>query len=91
MVCAVPLEERIFVIPYPTTKDSNVSLVILFWGSLTTTFPIGSGRAWESAASGSEFGVSLFAWGYRFSTGWANPSSLNGTTVGLFEWLIRVK
>ena len=53
--------------PKPTPTSTNLlfkdSLVIDFCGSLITTWPIGSERAKDSAACGSELGLSLLVWG----------------------------
>ena len=63
IVCAVPVTELILVIAIPTPSSLvnlvKFSLVILFLTSLTTTSPISSGTAKETASAGSTTGLSL--------------------------------
>ena len=95
IVCAVPETDWISCIFNPNFKSSKlfskVSLVMLLFGSFIETCPIGSGSGTESAASGFEFGLSLFNWGYKFWIGWEKLSSVNGVTDGLFDEFVIVK
>ena len=89
------VDDCISAISNPSLKSlidfSTVSLVILNLGSLTTTSPIGSGKATEKDFEGFALGVSLLNCGYKFCIGCAKERSLNGATVGLFDELITVK
>ena len=97
IVCAIPElgTELMLVIAIPTPSSfvnlPKVSFVILFLTSLTTTLPIRSGTANETASSGSATGVSLLTWGYNSFTGWEKLSPVNGDTVGLLEAFNKVR
>ena len=89
-IWSFPLEKDVILVkPTPTPLSRrllfNVSLVIDFCGSFTTTCPIISGKAEEVAASGLDTGLSLFFCGYRFCTGWENLVDVNGAIEGAFE------
>ena len=80
--------------PTPTSTSrinlSIVSLVILFLTSSTMTSPIGIDLAYETAGSGSDFGVSRSICGKRLMTLCENLLSVNGSTAGLLLALIGV-
>ena len=67
IVWAVPVWEVILEILTPISVSElnlfKVSLVTLFWTSLTTTSPTKSGVANETVGSGSDAGLSLFVCG----------------------------
>ena len=67
IVWAIPVADWILVIPTPMfvslTNLFNVSLVTLFWTSLTTTSPIKSALAKDFVSAGSATGLSLLTWG----------------------------
>ena len=85
----------ILVIPTPTSMSwlylVRVSLVILFFTSSTTTWPIKSDWAKDLVASGSDVGLSLSVCGYSSLTGCGKFSSLNGEIDGLLEEFNKVR
>ena len=91
IVCAIPVDENISVIPTPIALSelilSIVSFVILFLGSFVSTRPISLEAAKHWADSGSETALSLLVCGKSSLTGWENFSPVNGATVGVFDEL----